>query len=172
MKRILFMMLIAVPGLAFLGCEEMSNPAAVPFSDQGGTSSLPKAPGTFSETRTFAVAAQSQSPCESQLIDIGGSLAAKFSYTLVGSSYQLTLQPKPQDVSGVGLSTGVSYKGTGVAPSQFSGQVGVQETFQSSFPMKSQGPSANIVVQVAWLVTINSDGSLAASANILQIDCE
>lgn len=171
MKRILFMMLIAVPGLAFLGCEELSNPAAVP--DQGNAGSLEKAPGTFSETRSFEVAAQPQSPCEAQTIQIGGSLAAKFTYTLVGTSYQLTLQQKPQDVVGVALITGATYKGTGTSPSQFTVPVGVPETFQSSFPMKSQGPSANIVAQVEWSVTINSDGSLAsATATILGIQCQ
>lgn len=172
MKRILFMMLIAVPGLAFLGCEELSNPTAVPLSDQGKAGSLAKAPGTFSETRTFTVDAQSQSPCEAQTIDIGGSLEAKFTYNLVGTSYELTLQQRPQDVVGVGLTTGVQYKGTGTSPSEFTGQVGVQETFQSSFPMKSQGPSPNIVVQAAWQVTINPDGSLSASVDILQIQCQ
>jgi hypothetical protein len=173
MKRILFMMLIAVPGYLFLGCEELSNPTAVSLSDQGGTSSLAKPPGTFSETRTFNVDAESQSPCEAQTIDIGGSLDAKFTYTLVGTSYELTLQQKPQDVVGVGLTTAVTYKGTGTSPSQFTGQVGVQETFQSSFPMKSQGPSANIAVQVEWLITINPDGSLASAiANIIGIECQ
>ena len=107
MKRIIFMMLLAIPGLAFLGCEEMSNPTASSLSNEG-TSSLPKPPGTFSETRTFDINAQSQSPCEAQTIDIGGQLAAKFTYQLVGSNYQLTLQPKPQGVNAVGLSSGAS----------------------------------------------------------------
>jgi hypothetical protein len=150
----------------------MSNPTAVPLSDQGDAGSLAKAPGTFSETRTFTVDAEEQAPCEGQTIDIGGSLDAKFTYKLVGSSYELTLYQRPQDVVGVGLTTGVQYKGTGTSPSEFTGQLGVPETFQTSFPMSSQGPSANLEVQIAWQVTINPDGSLSASVNILEIECQ
>jgi hypothetical protein len=172
MKRILFMMLIAVPGLGFLGCEELSNPTAVPLSDQGGAGSLAKE--NFNETRTFNVdPEEAQSPCEAQTIDFGGSLQARYSYKLVGSTYELTLHPRPQDVVAVGLSTGTQYKGIGTAPTQFIGQVGVQETFQSFFPMKSQGSNPGLEVQVAWQVTINPDGSLAAaSADILAVECQ
>ena len=171
MKRIIFMMLLAIPGLAFLGCEEMSNPTASSLSNEG-TSSLPKPPGTFSETRTFDINAQSQSPCEAQTIDIGGQLAAKFTYQLVGSNYQLTLQPKPQDLAAVGLSTGVTYKGTGVSPFQFSGQVAVPQSFQTSIPMKSQGPSPNILVLVAWNTTIAPNGALTVTPSVLSIQCQ
>jgi hypothetical protein len=168
MKRILFMMLIAVTGLAFLGCEEFSKPTAV----QSEAGSLAKPPGSFSETRTFTVDAEQQSPCEAQTIDIGGSLGAKFTYQLAGASYQLTLQQKPQDVVAVGLTSGVQYKGTGTSPVQFSGAVGAPQTFQSTFPMKSQGPSPNILVQAAWQITVNQDGSLVASVTIQNIQCQ
>src|SRR5262245_66489058 len=64
-----------------------------------------------------------------ELVDLGGTLHLLFHTTLDGSGgFHTKVHANPQGVSGIGLTTGDVYRGTGVSQETFSGNVGEATT--------------------------------------------
>jgi hypothetical protein len=79
-----------------------------------------------------------------------------------------------QDVSGVGLTTGAKYQGTGVTRfdlHEASAIFPVIDTQVSNFRIIGQGPDNNFLVHDNFQVTANADGTVTASHNNFSLTC-
>ncbi len=83
-------------------------------------------------------------------------------------------QFNPQDVSGVGLTTGDKYRATGLTRDDFSTTSSglVQFSFVNRFDMIGQGPGNNFSVHETQHVTILPDGTVTVSFDNLTITCK
>src|SRR5262249_4633724 len=79
---------------------------------------------------------------------------------------------QPQGLSGIGMTTGSKYQGTGVTQTKFSANVGEQMTFVNNFRIIGQGPGNNFLVHEVAHVTFNANGTVTASFDNLSIDCK
>src|SRR5205814_1743223 len=78
----------------------------------------------------------------------------------------------PQGVSGVGLTTGTEYRGTGVTQEESNATAGVEDTFVNNFRVVGQGPDNNFLLHENFHVTVNANGDVTASHDNLSVDCK
>jgi hypothetical protein len=78
----------------------------------------------------------------------------------------------PQGISGVGLTTGTKYQGTGVTQFQFNAKVGFEETDVNNFRIIGQGPGNNFLVHDNFHVTVNANGEVTAFHDNFRVDCK
>jgi hypothetical protein len=79
---------------------------------------------------------------------------------------------QPQGLTGIGMTTGLKYQGTGATTTSLSGNVGQQMTFVNNFRIIGQGPGNNLLVHENSHVTIDANGNVTASFDDLSIDCK
>jgi hypothetical protein len=81
-------------------------------------------------------------------------------------------QAQPQGLSGVGLTTGDKYQGTGVTQEELNLTPGAAEfTFVNNFRIIGQGPGNNYLVHEVSHFTINADGTVTANFDKLSVEC-
>lgn len=85
----------------------------------------------------------------------------------------VTEQTNPQNVGGVGLTTGDRYRGTGLTRQEFSTTAsGVFEfTFIDRFDLIGQGPGNNFSVHETVHTTVLPDGTVTVTFDNLSITC-
>ncbi|HKZ86269.1 MAG TPA: hypothetical protein VJ793_21765 [Anaerolineae bacterium] len=107
-------------------------------------------------------------------IHLSGPVKALFHVTLdpSGGFHSVTVF-NPQGVTGVGLTSGATYQGTGetsffsngrALPSQF--------TFENNFKIIGHGPANNLLVHETFHVTVNPDGTVTAFVNNFSSKCK
>lgn len=107
-----------------------------------------------------------------ELVTLSGNLHVLIRFTQskrggihAGSHFQ------PQGITGVGETTGDTYRGTGVTQDQFNATVGVEETFVNNFRIIGQGPGNNFLLHSVFHITINANGTLTTLVDRFSVDC-
>ena len=81
---------------------------------------------------------------------------------------------RPQAVTGVGATSGMNYKGTGMAfmSEGVSDDGGSVYTFVNNFRIIGQGPGNNLLVHLVVHQTTNADGVVATDVNLSSHTCK
>jgi hypothetical protein len=80
---------------------------------------------------------------------------------------------QPQGISGVGLSSGVKYQGTGVTSSRFNIKgLPFTDTFINNFRIIGQGPGNNFLLHENFHVTVNANGEMTAFVDNFRVACK
>ncbi len=81
---------------------------------------------------------------------------------------------QPQQLTGLGLTSGASYQGTGVTQSTqtFTSPAPWTFTFINNFRMIGQGPGNNFMVHQTTHTTVNANGDVTATVNNTSITCK
>jgi hypothetical protein len=78
----------------------------------------------------------------------------------------------PQGISGIDLSTGAKYQGTGVTQFEFTSKVGFEETDVNNFRIIGQGSGNNFLIHDNFHLTINANGEVTASHDNFSVECK
>jgi hypothetical protein len=151
-----------------------SEPIATDFSER--------------EEPSFAAATQTQSsrfpidltffvPCANgglgELVALSGQLHDVFHLTLDGrGGFHVKTHSNPQGVSGVGLTTGTRYRGTGVTQERFNVKIGERNTFINNFRIVGRGPGNNFLVHENVHLTINANGVASSFHDHFRASCK
>lgn len=79
---------------------------------------------------------------------------------------------QPQGVSGVGMTTGTMYRGTGVSQGTVNGKVGLQETIVNNFRVIGQGRGNNLLIHSVFHITVNANGEVTATVDKFSEVCK
>lgn len=118
-------------------------------------------------------------PCanggEGELVELTGTLHTLTTLTMTGNNLSIVTHFQPQGVSGVGLTTGDRYVGTGSSTDHISGSFvnGLfTGTLAESFRIIGQGPGNNFQYQGIFNLTINANGELSVLHDRISIQCK
>jgi len=110
-----------------------------------------------------------------ELIQLEGDLHVLF-HTTISSSGNLDskFHFQPMGISGVGLTTGAKYQGTGVTQDEFSseGPFPITESSVNNFRMIGQGPGNNFAVHENTHITFNANGQVTVVVDNLKTECK
>ena len=108
-----------------------------------------------------------------EVVELSGELHVLFHVTLdAAGGAHIKIHFQPQGVSGVGLTTGDTYRGTGVTQNEESINGADEFTFVNNFRVIGQGSGNNLLVHQLVHVTINDNGTLTALVVNNNIDCK
>jgi hypothetical protein len=153
MKIITRLILIALLVLSTSGFAAVST--SIPFS---GTALVPCAAGGAGET-----------------VALSGELHVVVSTVINGDRVHVMETDNPQDITGVGLTTGDRYQGAGVTrfDSNFTGVMfPVAFTLVDAFHIIGAGPNNNFVVHETEHVTVNADNTVVVMFDNLSVTCQ
>jgi hypothetical protein len=118
-------------------------------------------------------------PCAMQgageAVTLSGSLHDLFHVTFDGAGgLHLDVHENPQGVSGVGLTSGVKYQGTGGTRFDANGTAGstLVVTVVNNLRVIGQGPGNNLLVHENLHVTVNPDGTVTSSHDNVSTTCQ
>ena len=77
-----------------------------------------------------------------------------------------------QNLSGVGLTTGDKYQGTGVTQRNFNWKVGETYTYVDNFRIIGQGTGNNFLGHATYHYTINANGEMTAYVDNYSVECK
>jgi hypothetical protein len=107
-----------------------------------------------------------------ELVELTGTLHLLSHVTIdAQGGLHVKQHAQPQGVSGIGLTTGDRYQGTGVTQSQFNATAAVEETFINNFRIIGQGPDNNFLVHSTFHVTVNANGEVTTVVDNFSIEC-
>jgi hypothetical protein len=107
-----------------------------------------------------------------EVVNLAGSLHILSSATVDSAGgVHGTLVFNPQDVSGVGSVSGVSYRGTGATLSTFTAKVGAVTTLVNNFRIVGAGGAATLQVHENAVFVVNANGTLTASVDDVSVTC-
>lgn len=78
---------------------------------------------------------------------------------------------QPQGISGAGLTTGDTYRGTGVTQTEFNATAGTEQTSINNFRIIGQGPENNLLVHSTFHVTVTPNGDVTTVADNASVEC-
>jgi hypothetical protein len=110
-----------------------------------------------------------------EVISISGDLHSLFHLTISESgNIHIKQHNQPMGISGVGLTTGDKYQGTGVTQQSQSinGPLPQTVTFVNNFRMIGQGPDNNFMIHENAHVTINANGELTSLHDNFSVECK
>jgi hypothetical protein len=106
------------------------------------------------------------------LVDLSGTLHVLFHTTLDGNGgFHTLIHRQPQGVTGIGLTTGDIYQGTGVTETHLNGVVGEEQTVVNNFRLIGHGPGNNFLLHGTMHVTVNANGVATAYVSDLAVEC-
>ena len=108
-----------------------------------------------------------------EYIQLSGTLHTLYHYTIdAKGGVHIKSHNQPQNLTGVGLTTGDKYQGTGVTQDESNTKIGQEYTYVNNFRMIGQGPGNNYLVHSTYHITINANGELTASVDNYTVDCK
>ena len=110
-----------------------------------------------------------------ELVSLEGLLHVLVTLTINGNNISGKNQFQPQGVSGVGLSTGDRYQGTGVTQSFFKGSLQngqFNQTFVNNFRIIGQGPGNNFLLHENFHLTVNANGEVTTVHDNFSVECK
>ena len=116
-------------------------------------------------------------PCavngQGELVKLSGEVHAVFVVTSdANGGRHISTHFNNQGVSGVGLTTGHKYQGTGDNRFSSSSRAAMSEfTFVNNFHVISTGAARNLLLHETVHVTINANGEVAASIMGISVEC-
>lgn len=78
---------------------------------------------------------------------------------------------QPQGLSGVGLTTGDTYRGTGVTQTEFNATAATEQTSINNFRIIGQGRDNNFLVHSTFHVTVNANGEVTTVVDNFSTEC-
>src|SRR5512135_867937 len=111
----------------------------------------PQAATASTVSQSFPISISVFVPCANggagEVVNLSGDLHDLFHITYDGQGgVHVKVQDNPQGISGVGLTTGDKYQGTGVTETEFNVKVGEEYTSVNNFRIIGQGPGNNFLV--------------------------
>lgn len=107
-----------------------------------------------------------------ELVDLSGTLHLLMHTTVDGrGGFHARLLIHPRGVTGVGLTTGDIYQGTGGTQTQFNGNVGEENTFVDNFRLIGGGPDNNLLMHQTVHATVNANGEVTATVSNISVQC-
>jgi len=106
--------------------------------------------------------------CSGEDVEISGTIHM-VNKTLVDGS--VIGQFNYQDVTGVGLTSGITYRVSAVDQVRLAAPFPSSISSVQSFHLISNGSSSNLIVQVLYHVTVNANGEVTASIDSLSMQC-
>jgi hypothetical protein len=110
-----------------------------------------------------------------EVVDLAGPLHTLVSFTINGHNVSGYMHFQPQEIVGVGETTGVKYQATGITQESFKGpfQNGqILFTFVNNFRIIGQGPGNNYLVHENEHFIINADGTVTVFHDNFSIVCQ
>ncbi len=167
----------AVAALAIVGLVACDSPAAL--DDSAVTPPSFAVATTFTDNVSFPVNIGVFIPCAAggagEVVFLSGNLHSLSSSTTNDNNFTLTIQNHPQGISGVGLTTGDKYQGTGVTRETLSGSFvngQFSKTFVNNFRIIGQGAGNNFLIHQDLHITFNANGELTASVDNFRAECK
>jgi hypothetical protein len=110
-----------------------------------------------------------------EIVDLAGPLHTLISLTINGNNVSGYFHFQPQDIAGVGETTGVKYHATGITEQSFktafqNGQANL--TYVNNFRIIGQGPGNNYLVHETLHITINANGAVTVLHDNFTVDCK
>ena len=108
-----------------------------------------------------------------ELVHLSGTQHVILNYVFDGSGgFHETFQTQPQGVSGIGLTTGDKYQGTGGTHEQFDVKVGFEFTAATNFRIIGQGSGNNLLIHENFHSTITPEGNVTAFFDNYSVECQ
>jgi hypothetical protein len=105
-------------------------------------------------------------------IDLTGDLHVRLAFSFSSSGgLHAQMEAQPQNLSGVGETSGLEYHATGVDQTSMNFHLGMTSTFTSSFRITGPDADSSYLVHQSVHVTLNPSGSLTASADNFSVEC-
>lgn len=104
-----------------------------------------------------------------------GKLHDLIHLTTNNNRFLVKLHTQPQGITGVGLTTGTKYQGTGVTQERFGGSLvngQFSDTYVNNFRLIGQGPGNNLLIHQNAHITFNAKGEVTAVLDHLSISCK
>lgn len=127
----------------------------------------------------FPLEAEIFVPCANggsgEIVALSGNVHDLFHVALNGDRYKAKVHTQPQGIRGVGLTTGDSYRGTGVTQETFGGSLvngQASSTFVNNFHVVGAGPGNNFMIHEVLHVTINANGETTGTVDHLSVTCK
>lgn len=114
-------------------------------------------------------------PCANEIAVLGGDLHILFHTTIdEGGGTHLEVHFNPQGVSGVGLTSGNKYQGTGVTRYDLntSGPPPFEFVSVNNFNITGQGPGNNMLMHFNTRVSIDANGTSTATVSNFKAECK
>ncbi len=130
------------------------------------------------ENVSFPIAVEDFVPCANggagEVVALTGNLHFLSHLTIANNgNATLTSHFQPQGVTGVGLATGDTYRGTGVTREvlHFRASGGVVSTSVNNFRLIGPGPHNNLLIHTISHVTVTPDGDVTTVVEKSSIEC-
>lgn len=142
-----------------------------------GPGSALAAADSFTASSIFPIDLVVSVPCANggvgEDVALTGYLHDVFHVTFTPSGgFRVSASDNPQGVSGVGLTTGTKYQGTGITRFNFGGRVGAEETDVNNFRIIGQGTGNNFLVHDNFHITINANGTVTSFHDNFSVTCK
>jgi hypothetical protein len=118
-------------------------------------------------------------PCAAEgsgeIVNLTGDLHTVLSATVNGNNVHFNSSVNPQGVSGVGVTTGEKYQGTGVTRSDVNANVQgfpFSIILVDNFRIIGQGPDNNLLVHENFHITVNANGKMTAFFDNFSAECK
>jgi hypothetical protein len=139
---------------------------------------LLSAPGFAAVSTSFPFTGTVFVPCAAggagETVALSGELHSVVSTVINGDRVHLMEVDNPQDITGVGLTTGDRYQGAGVTRFDANFTVAlfpIAFTYVDAFHIIGTGPNNNFVVHVTEHVTINGDNTVVVMFDNVSVTC-
>lgn len=105
-------------------------------------------------------------------VDLSGRLHIAEAVTLdAAGGLHLSTQVNPQGVSGVGVTTGATYRGTGVTRSNFNVSPGLRVVQVNNFRLIGTAGAPTLSVHAVSVFVVNANGVVTASVEQVKVTC-
>jgi hypothetical protein len=106
-----------------------------------------------------------------ELVLLEGTLHVLITETVNGSNASLKVHFQPQGATGTGLTTGDTYRATGVTQEHTAVGPTFSDTFINNFKIIGPGPDNNLLIHETVHVTLNANGELTAEILNTSVEC-
>jgi hypothetical protein len=106
-------------------------------------------------------------------VELKGTIHILIHTTLNGNNFKAKYHVQPQGISGVGLTTGIRYHGSGVTQQEIRGSLKDQQHTETNINnFKIVGAGVNYKVHDNVHITVNADGETIAYFDNFSSDCK
>ena len=132
---------------------------------------------TFTVSQSYPVEFLMYVPCaaggQGEVVALTGSLHYVISGTFTpGGSFKGFDSANPQNLHGLGLTTGDRYRGTGISRVVTTGKVGFEDTYVNNFRIIGQGNGNNFLLHENFHFTVNPNGTVTVFHDNLKVVCK
>jgi hypothetical protein len=155
---------------AVAACDAPTPTAPAPAPALPGPS-FSNAAFSVTSNETFPMTDVVVNPCNGESVQLGGTVHDVVHVTINGNVFSVMEHANGADVSGVGRTTGASYKGNDVLASHFSAAAGVETSVVESITMNAKGSTPSFVIKLVEHITIDANGVVTASVDNRTTSC-